>query len=284
MKGGRLAGSARGAYAEVVPVVRLRGADIYYEQSGDGVPVLGIHGTPSSSVMWADAADRISEQARCIVYDRRGFGRSTPAGPGSTLDLDDHVEDAAALLGVLGAESPVVIGRSTGGQIALALALSHPEAVRALVLLEPAVFTIDPIARAWADDLRARVLTRSSTDPSRAAELVVREALGDEVWDGWPIELRRFFASASSGVAAEINGTGLDLSSRPAEFDRQDLADLRLPVLIVSAADSLDVFRVVSDRLAAALPAAQLARVGGGHVIDPAHDDIRAFIGARAPT
>jgi pimeloyl-ACP methyl ester carboxylesterase len=44
----------------------------------------------------------------------------------------------------------VVIGRSTGGLVALALAHRHPDRVRALVLLEPAVFTLDPQATAWA--------------------------------------------------------------------------------------------------------------------------------------
>ena len=64
------------------------------------------------------------------------------------MDLSDHVADAAALLDALSAAPAVVIGRSTGGEIALDLAHRFPGTVKALVLLEPAVFTVDPEAAA----------------------------------------------------------------------------------------------------------------------------------------
>src|SRR5688572_16355911 len=119
----------------------VNGVDLYYEVHGDGVPILGIHGTPSPAVLWTDAAETLAAQGRCVSYDRRGFHRSKPVP--STLVLADHVEDAVALLEALSASPAVVIGRSTGGLIALELARRHPEVVRAVALLEPALFTVD---------------------------------------------------------------------------------------------------------------------------------------------
>jgi len=58
-----------------------------------------------------------SERGRCIIYDRRGFSRSERPEPFETVDLSDHVDDAAALLDALSATPAVVIGSSTGGEI-----------------------------------------------------------------------------------------------------------------------------------------------------------------------
>src|SRR5687767_5020702 len=144
---------------------------LYHEVHGKGPGILGIHGTPSSALLWADAARRLAEVGRCVVYDRRGFGRSSP--PGARLDLADHVADAVLLLDRVVGVPAVVIGRSTGGLIALALAIRHRDRVRGLVLLEPAVFALDDEAAAWAAALRSAVLR---AEPGRAGEEVLRAA------------------------------------------------------------------------------------------------------------
>ena len=153
--------------------------ELYYEVRGAGFPILGIHGTPSSAVMWEDAAGTLGLHGRCITYDRRGFFRSDRAAGFDAVDLGDHVDDAAGLLEALDATPAIVIGRSTGGLIALELARRSPDLVRALVLLEPAVFTIDPEAESWGALIRDRTLRAGASDPGSAAETAVRVALGD---------------------------------------------------------------------------------------------------------
>lgn len=70
-----------------------------------------------------------------------------------------------------------MIGRSTGGLIALELARRHPEMVTTLVLLEPAVLTLHPDAAAWGQQLRRAVLDAAEEDPSSASEVVFREVV-----------------------------------------------------------------------------------------------------------
>jgi pimeloyl-ACP methyl ester carboxylesterase len=141
--------------------------------------------------MWADAAMELARHGRCIIYDRRGFHRSAPPVPFETLDLVDHVDDAAAVLAGLHAGPAVVIGRSTGGLIAIELACRFPDKVKALVLLEPALFTIDPDAEAWARGLRLRVLERSAGQPGLLPETVFRPAAASSTppirrsWTSW---------------------------------------------------------------------------------------------------
>ncbi|HET9347701.1 MAG TPA: alpha/beta hydrolase [Arthrobacter sp.] len=258
--------------------VSVNGVELYYEERGAGLPVLGIHGTPSSAVLWEEPAAELAGICRCITYDRRGFHRSERPEPFAAVDLSEHVDDASALLDALSATPAVVIGRSTGGEIALALAHRHPEQVTALVLLEPAVFWLDPDAQAWADRLREQVLEAAATDPRAAAAVVIREAVGDQVWESLPGELRDMFEDTSPAVLAEIRGDGLDLSENPPALGPEELATVRQPALLVSAEDSPGVLRSVNARLAELLPAAESVMVPGGHLINPAHPAVLEFL------
>ena len=85
-----------------MPRLSVNGIELYYEEHGEGVPVLGIHGTPSSALLWEDAAAELATIGRCIIYDRRGFYRSARPEPFDAVDLARHVDDAAALLEIRG--------------------------------------------------------------------------------------------------------------------------------------------------------------------------------------
>jgi pimeloyl-ACP methyl ester carboxylesterase len=259
-------------------MITVNGVELYYEEYGVGVPILGIHGTPSSAQLWVDAARELGQRGRCIIYDRRGFARSRRPEPFEAVDLIDSVEDAAQLLDTLQATPAVVIGRSTGGLIALELACRHPAKVAVLVLLEPAVFSLDAEASAEADRIRREVQEAAAENSARAAMTVVREALGDRFWEGLPSEVKEILAAASPAVLAELRGRGLDLSSDPRMFTPHELADIRQPTLLVSAQDSPAVLSRVNNRLAEALPHAETALVPGGHLIDPAHPVVLQYI------
>ena len=258
--------------------VSVDGLDLWVEAYGEGPPILGIHGTPSSSALWRDAAGVLAGHGRTIIYDRRGFGRSKMPVRSATSDLADHVEDAARLIAALDARPAAVIGRSTGGQIAIALARLHPESVSALVLLEPALFTVDPTAEAWARRLRETVLAEAVDEPGRASESVIRHAIGDAAWESLPADLRAILESGAESVLAEMRGDGLDLSATPLRLSDEDLASIGVPTLLVSAEDSPAALRVINDRLTERLPRARHVVVSGDHFIHPAHEAVLEFL------
>ena len=102
---------------------------LYYEEHGEGHPVVLIHGWTLNCRMWDDQVDALSAKYRVICYDRRGFGQST-GHPETAMDAHDLAE----LLDRLDIPRASVLGMSQGGCAALYFALDHPDRTAALVL------------------------------------------------------------------------------------------------------------------------------------------------------
>ncbi len=87
---------------------------IYYEDLGQGKPVVFIHGWPLNSKMWEYQVTALIQHGyRCIIYDRRGFGKSDR--PGGPYDYDAMAGDLKAIIDGLGLNDITLIGFSMGG-------------------------------------------------------------------------------------------------------------------------------------------------------------------------
>lgn len=116
--------------------ITLNGADLSYEEKGQGEPVLFLHGLGSSSAHWAPQMEHFSRSYRCIAVDARGSGHSRDRlNPGGPFSIAGFAADAAALLSALGASPAHVVGLSMGGMIGFQLAVDHPHAVRTLTVV-----------------------------------------------------------------------------------------------------------------------------------------------------
>ena len=112
--------------------VTVGGVELYYEEHGNGDPLLLIMGLAADSRAWMFQLPEFSRRYRTVVFDNRGVGRSAkPPGP---YTIHEMADDAAGLLDVLGIARAHVVGVSMGGMIAQELVLRHPERVRGLVL------------------------------------------------------------------------------------------------------------------------------------------------------
>jgi len=129
--GTRPAGTA--SFLGPVRRVKAGGISIGYRQFGSGPPLLLIAGEASSMVEWGPFLPRrLSRHFRVTMFDNRGVGYSSdqPAWP---LTIELMADDSAHLLGALGIRKALVVGWSTGGEIALTMAVRHPNKVSALV-------------------------------------------------------------------------------------------------------------------------------------------------------
>lgn len=120
-----------------MPYARLGDVELFYTDDGAGAPpVLFVHGWTCDSHDWSWQFDAFSARHRVVAADNRGHGRSSM--PGGGYRPRDFAADLAALIGELGLDPVVAIGHSLGGAIASALAVEHPELVRAVVAVDPA--------------------------------------------------------------------------------------------------------------------------------------------------
>ena len=113
--------------------VQVRGVNYYYEIRGKGEPLLLLHGGLFTIDMFGPNLAILSARREVIAVDLQGHGRSTLGDrPISPVDMGD---DMAAIVEQLGYRQVDALGYSLGGNVALRLAIQHPDAVRRLVLL-----------------------------------------------------------------------------------------------------------------------------------------------------
>ncbi|MGH9712882.1 MAG: alpha/beta fold hydrolase [Candidatus Acidiferrales bacterium] len=112
--------------------VENHGAKIYWDEQGNGPPLLLIMGLGWTSDMWYRSRPVLSAQFRTFAFDNRGVGRSdVPAGP---YPIALMASDAVAVLDAAGVESAHICGLSMGGMISQEFALQYPGRVRSLIL------------------------------------------------------------------------------------------------------------------------------------------------------
>lgn len=116
-----------------MPQLHINDIDLFYEITGQGQPVLFIHGLGSSHNDWERQTPFFSNQYQVITFDLRGHGQSQkPPGP-YTMSL--FARDAAGLIMSLGVAPVHVVGVSLGGMVAFQLAVDYPELIRSLVII-----------------------------------------------------------------------------------------------------------------------------------------------------
>ncbi|NBD07926.1 alpha/beta fold hydrolase [Corallococcus silvisoli] len=109
------------------------GVTLHFEASGEGPPILLLHGLGSSGSDWEAVAPRLSAHHRVVVPDARGHGRSDK--PAGAYGVALFARDIAALCDGLGLSGVHVVGLSMGGMMGFQLAVDRPDLVRSLTVI-----------------------------------------------------------------------------------------------------------------------------------------------------
>ncbi len=235
---------------------RIGAVEVEYEVRGEGDPLLLIHGALIADAMKPLVSDLALEGFRCINFHRRGYaGSSAVTGP---VGVEEHADDAAALLKLLDIERAHLVGHSSGGLIALGVACRHPDLVDSMVLLEAPLLDL-PAGAAFVEAVGPLVARFAAGDGAGA----VHDFLGAVGGDGWRTTLER---TVPGGLAqAERDAATFFTSELPGvgawKFGPAEAAQLAMRVLAVVGGESAPLFVESHRQLISWIEGAQEALV-----------------------
>ena len=116
--------------------IRVNEVKLFYEDTGQGKPVVFLHGYVGDIEDWRAQIRYFSPNYRCLAIDQRGRGKAEAPKTQEEYTFNLFVDDIYQWASKLNLEKFVLVGHSLGGMIAQGFTLAHPEMVEALVLAD----------------------------------------------------------------------------------------------------------------------------------------------------
>ncbi|GGZ14806.1 alpha/beta hydrolase [Streptomyces inusitatus] len=247
----------------------VNGVSLAYEETGEGTPVVFVHGDLSDLRTWEAQLPAVGASYRAIAYSRR-YARPNPdIPPGVANPMGPHVDDLLAFLERTGAAPAHLVGNSWGAFICLLAAIRRPEAVRSLVLEEPPVVPLYLSDRPRAAELRL-LLRRPGAlrallgfqlgtvlpagrafragEDERAMRIFLRGVLDEHAYAHLVPERLPQMRENLSALKAGL----FDAGTPP--LDPGEVRALHVPTLLVTGIHSAPLFHRLVDRLEELLP------------------------------
>ena len=267
-----------------VPHTSVRDLDIaFIDSGGEGSPVVLIHGLSSYMGFWEHQVEALAKNHRVLALDLPGYGASSR--PDAPCTPPWYADVVAEWMFAVGLDQASVVGHSMGGQVAMELALRHPERVGRLVLSAPAGFedfspgTASFVKSFWTESramesseeqVRANFVAMVFNQHDEGVERLIQERVR--------LGLSPRFAGTSVAVARSVAGMlDFPVGARAAA--------IAAPTLIVYGSEDRmipnPVFtggrtRTIAERAHRTIPHSRLVMVdGAGHTVH--HDAPRAF-------
>ncbi|HEY0816998.1 MAG TPA: haloalkane dehalogenase [Pseudonocardia sp.] len=120
-----------------MPVAPVLDSTIFHREIGAGVPLVFLHGNPTSSYLWRHVLPAVGDPGRRLAPDLIGMGDS--GKPDIAYSFDDHARYLDAWFDALGLDDVVLIGHDWGGALAFDWAARHPGRARGIAFTEAIV-------------------------------------------------------------------------------------------------------------------------------------------------
>lgn len=259
-----------------MPFAENQGARIYWDEQGQGAPVLLIMGLGYPSDLWHRTRPLLAANYRTLALDNRGIGRSeAPLGPCS---ISLMAEDVRSVLDAAGVEQAHIIGVSMGGMIAQEFALRYPRRVQSLVLGCTQAGGLHAVPAA--PSVLLALMSRPNLTPDQAAELFIpilydpstpRQRVEEDmaILRDWPPHPLVFAAQLQAIVAWEA-------------YSR--LPQIAAPTLVIHGGSDRLIPPRNGELIAARIPRARLVMIAGaGHMLatdqpEPTHRALTEFL------
>jgi pimeloyl-ACP methyl ester carboxylesterase len=239
--------------------VLVKGETLTFIDQGTGPPVLLLHGAVADHRMWELQREALATKYRVIALTMRYFGTAPWPDSGANFRQETHVADIAAFIRKLDAGPVFVVGHSYGSRTALALAVRHPELVRALFLNEPGLLS---------------TVTNSSARDSAAKDRFGMDSVAVIAQTGTAQQVSRAWSAYVTGMPDSfdsLSATGKQMMVEnartvPLQLKPQtqipltcaDLGQIRVPVAITMGERTRPFFRITVSAVSRCLPGSQL--------------------------
>ena len=262
--------------------VSVNGIELEYEARGSGEPVLLISSVIPDGLLPFASAPALVDRYELIRYHRRGWCGSTHTP--APVSLRDHAADAAALLEYLGVTSAHVAGHSSGGSIAMQLAVERPDLVHTLVLLEPSVFSV-PSAPSLFNRAAPALDAWRNADHETAVASFLSLVSGLE-WEACRGVMNENVPGGMAQAAQDADTLfGIELPSLSAwELGPEQAATITQPALSVLGSDTERLWVEVAELLRTWIPQVDELTIDGvGHFLqmqkpEPVVQGVAAFL------
>jgi pimeloyl-ACP methyl ester carboxylesterase len=233
------------------------GLNVYYTVSGQGTPMILVHGGNCDADFMAPLAGEIGDAFRCVSLDRPGYRRS------SSLDHDTTISeqvDAISAVDIAASREPSwIFGHSSGGNFALAYGLEYPDMVQGVILMEPALYAAYPATAIPQAVTRMRdevlpVFREGDIERGLAEFVEVLEAGNPDT----------FSALADLGLDTRLSENAQSFAhDQPIVIEwcpsDDELAAFEIPILLIEGDQTTRLLRDIVDLLRAKVPNATVA-------------------------
>jgi 3-oxoadipate enol-lactonase len=246
-----------------VPTAGDAGAELFWQRSGRGEPLLLIQGMSGTHLSWGEPfLSRLEADFDCVVFDNRGIGNS--AAVSEPFTIADLAADALTVMDAAGLDTAHVLGISMGGMTAQQLALAAPERLRTLTLGctypgGPGSSLIDPA------DARPLLEALASADIER----IFRAAYEVNLSPAFRADESTYadFAAMAGALPARQQTTQLQMQAIGGHDVQARLAEIAAPTLVIHGSADKMIPVANGELIASLIPGARLEILGGvGHM------------------
>lgn len=233
-----------------MPVERVNGADLYYESTGEGAPLVLCHEFAGDMRAFEPQVRHLARRYRVVAWNYRGYPPSdVPEDPGA-YSPDGLVADLLGLLDGLGLDRVHLAGLATGGNLVLNFAIAHPSRVRSLIVAGAGAGSVDraawlEAAERFADDIARDGAEGIVANVADAPQRVIFRTKDPRGFEEFVEGMRRLSPVGAEHVMREV------LIRRASVFElAEGLRRLSMPILVMCGdqdAPAFDSSRFIRD-------------------------------------
>jgi pimeloyl-ACP methyl ester carboxylesterase len=242
----------------------VNGVELSYLEQGTGVPVVFVHGAASDLRYWESQRQAVAQQYRFIAANFRYHGTAPWPDEGQHYSVATHAADLGAFLRQLTAEPVHLVAISYGGFPATLVAWEHPDLVRSLSVLEPALGAVlvdlpeaKPVRDEWGKAF-APIRTAAQAGEVRQAATLLFDLVNNQgpgIFEQQPEAVRQITLDNARTIPLLVS------APRPPAVSCAMLGQVKAPTLVVGGAQTAPYFALINEVVVRCMPGSRLVSI-----------------------